>query len=249
MLDALKEQGLHDPSAWSALLRTKTGRAGRGATACTTLSSGERLRLKQLRRGGALGFLWRDRFYGTRRLLANLDTPLAAAERGIPTPAPVALLLAEGPRRCFRGWIAFEEIAAARDLIDRWTTGHAPEQAELELVISLVRQMHAAGLEHRDLNLGNILLRTAPGGSPEALVIDLDRARLHDRPLRFGLRQRALRRIERSYLKWFGGAGAAAGVPVPPWYELYAADDAELRRRLSKGRRIGRALLYLHRRR
>jgi 3-deoxy-D-manno-octulosonic acid kinase len=165
--------------------------------------------------------------------------------RGVATPAPVALLLVDGPGPLCRAWLAVDEIDHATDLAARFASVHPPTRAELGQVMGEVRKMHDVGVEHRDLNLGNLLLRTEPDSEPRAWVLDLDRARLHTGPLRFRLRQRALRRLERSHLKLFGDSHAAA--PRDLFYELYASGDEELGRRLDRGRSIGRLLLRLHR--
>ena len=46
-----------------------------------------------------------------------------------------------------------------------------------------VRRLHEAGIWHRDLSVGNVLLRPGPDGAPEALyLIDLNRSRVGPRP-------------------------------------------------------------------
>jgi hypothetical protein len=102
--------------------------------------------------------------------------------------------------------------------------------------------MHGVGLEHRDLNLGNLILRAGADG-PEASVVDLDGSRLRERPLSFGVRQAALRRIERSCRRTLGAAAAVAAADAI--YAAYAEGDAALAARLSAGRGRGRMLLAL----
>jgi hypothetical protein len=105
--------------------------------------------------------------------------------------------------------------------------------------------MHDAGLEHPDLNLGNLLLRPSPSG-PQAFVVDLDRAHLERRPLSRARRQAALRRLERSHAKLFGVPGPLDG-DGDAWYAGYAGDDAALSAYLSAGRPAGRLRLAVHR--
>jgi len=239
-VQALRDGRFDDPVRWESELDGVEAAAGRGGTARVELASGVGLRVKQMRRGGLAGPLWRDRFAGTGRLLDNLHVPLVAAERGVPTAAPVALLLREGPPGFYRGWVAVEEIRDARDLISRLRSGDGPAPEELASAIELVRRMHEAGIEHRDLNLGNLLVR--PGADrPEAFIIDLDRARVHDGPLPFRLRRRGIRRLERSYVKTTGNRGGEVA-----WHRLYAAGDPELVRRLERGRWVGRVGILLH---
>ena len=184
--------------------------------------------------GGLVGGLWRERFAGTRRLVDNLVVAREAVHRGVKTAAPVALLALRGPRGLYRAWLATEEIRDTRDLARRFAEGPAPRPAELERAVAVVRAMHDAGIEHRDLNLGNLLLRDVPA---EAWVVDLDRARLHAAPLSLRTRLAGLVRLERSYVKQ-GRARAQVEERVRRlWYELYAAGDSALARRLERGRK------------
>jgi len=242
LAEALTGLGLDGPAGWTAASAASASPDGPGRGAAGSLDlGGETLFLKQLRRGGMLARLWRQRHAGRRRLLDNLTVPLAVARRGIATAAPVALLLVQGPPGLYRGWLATRRIAGARDLAQGLASPSPPGSAVLATVLALVRRMHDAGVEHPDLNLGNLLWRSGPAG-PEAFVVDLDRVRLRDAPLSFRRRQRAVRRLERSYLKRFGDRADA-----PDWYGLYAADTPELARRFAHGRPAGRLLLLLHR--
>lgn len=204
--------------------------AGRGETRVVSLW-GRRARVKQLRRGGALARLWRERFVGTARLVANVTVPLAARARGLATPAPLGLMTLAGPPGLFRGWLATEEVEAAIDLHAAVLSERPPARDEWSLVLGTVRTMHDAGIDHVDLNLGNLLLRR-PG--PEVVVIDLDGARLYDGPVGFRARRRALRRLERSYRK-VAGARLEPSVPAA-FYELYASGNPRLAARLMTGR-------------
>lgn len=251
---ALRQAGFDRPARWDGLIRQGSRGAGRGRVARWRAPSGEAWILKQLRRGGLLAPLWRDRFAGCRRPMRNLTLPLEAAAREIPTPQPRALLLAEGPLGFCRAWLALAEVAGV-DLRTRFLSDSPPSPAALAQVMALVRRAHDRGLEHRDLNLGNLLVDD-DGGRKRVYLLDLDRAELHPAPLDFGRRQRALRRLERSYVKTYEGPrGARGSTPAGEratdlrdrLYELYAAGDAELASRLARGRRVGRWLLRWHR--
>ncbi len=200
-------------------------------------------RIKRLCRGGWTASLWRDRFAGQRRLLDNLRVPVEAARRDVPTAAPMALLIEHAIAGLYRAWLAVEELDAT-DLRTRLVAGQPPSPGELRAVLQVVRRMHDRGVEHRDLNLGNLLVRRGP--EPRAFVIDLDRARLHRRPLGFRARLRALRRLERSYVKCCH-PHAASDELCRSIYAEYAAEDAGLARRLERGRQSGRVWVGLHR--
>jgi len=240
-LPGLTRLGFDEPEGWQRSLAGSGRAGGRGTTAVVDLPDGPRLRVKQMKRGGIAGALWKDRYPGTGRLLDNLRLPIVALERGIPTAAPVALLAVEGPAGLYRAWIAFEELEQTASLTERFSSSAPPSTGELEAVAALIRRMHDAGIEHRDLNLGNLLLRDPAGEAGAVFVIDLDRARAHDGPLPDDLRRRALQRLERSHLKLFGAA-----VELPPWRRMYADGDPELALTLEQGRMLERIGLWLH---
>ena len=240
----LKRAGLDQPAGWETRLTHPAAGSGRGATSLLELSCGRVVRLKRLRRGGATARLWRDHFAGEGRPLDNLRVSVEAAGRGVATPRVLALLIVCGVRGLVRAWLAIEELQDTVDLQSCFRSDRPPTPAELAAALGVVHRMHDLGLEHRDLNLGNLLIRR--NGVPQAFVIDLDRARLHAGPLGFRARQRALRRLERSYVKSCG-PGSASGDVRALIYTLYAADDPQLAARLERGRDAGRAWISLHR--
>lgn len=246
-LDLLLRAGWTDSRSLEKELAGGAHPAGRGRTTIVRLDGRAPLVLKQMRRGGWLGSLWRDRYPGRSRLLDNLRVPAEALRRGVPTPAPVALVLVEGPRGLYRAWLAVEEVVGAQNLIERLRAKDSPSAAEIDAVVGAVRRMHDRGVEHRDLNLGNLLVRRAPAGDFQPFVIDLDRARLWDSELPLGARIRSLRRLERSTVKLFGERPPGAFDLRRRWYEAYAADDADLARRLDRARRANRLWIRLHR--
>jgi 3-deoxy-D-manno-octulosonic acid kinase len=242
---ALLAAGLDDPRRWEPYLDAESReRPGRGATARLELADGLPLRLKQMRRGGLAAGLWRGvDFRGTRRLVDNLRVPAEASRRGIATPSPMALLIVPGGQGLNRGWLAVEEVVGAVDLARRIESGPPPTGDELSATMRLVRRMHDSGLEHTDLNLGNLLLRAEAGGSPEPFVIDLDGARLHDGGLSPRRRLMALVRLERSYLRVCGHQAVRGRFGYGPWYELYADGDPVWEKRLRRWSSLARLRL------
>jgi hypothetical protein len=241
--EAVRQAGLGEPCGWEQRLAAGAGSAGRGATARIEVPTGGIARLKRLHRGGRIGAVWRDRFPGTRRVLDNLRLPVEAGRRGLATAAPLALLIDRLRCGLCRAWLAVDEIDAT-DLRTCFAAGRPPTAEEWGVVLRLVRGMHDRGIEHRDLNLGNLLIRR--GGEPAAFVVDLDRGRLRAGPLGFGPRQRALRRLERSYVKCCH-PGPASDDVRRMIYSDYAAGDTDLARRLERGRPAGRAWIGIHR--
>lgn len=234
---AAVDAGLDRVEGWESRLDRAAG--GRGPTGLLRIAApGPVARLKRLRRGGLAGPIWRDRFPGVSRILANLEAPAEARRRGVPTPEPLALFAVPGPPGLWRGWLATEEIDGAVPIASRLGTPLEPEV--VREAMRVVRAMHDAGVEHRDLNLGNLLLRPSSRGEG-VVVLDLDDARLHPGPLGFRLRRRALRRLERSAAKRTGRPRYDA------WYAAYAGGDAGLAAKLAAGRWLDRMGIALHR--
>ncbi len=247
LLDRVLGAGLGDPAGWESLVAVGARSPGRGASGRLVLPGGVRLVVKRMRRGGWAAALWRDRFPGVARLLRNVTVPVEAMRRGVPTAGPAAMLVEEGPPGLHRGWLAVGEIEGAEDLLTRLSGPRPPDAEEMLAVLRALRSMHDRGVEHPDLNLGNLLVRRPPGGAPEGFVVDLDRARLHDRPLSSGMRRAALLRMDRSYLKRFGDAGPLPAPRIPAWGEAYAGGDRGLSGLLAAPNALERALLALHR--
>jgi hypothetical protein len=249
--DALVERvlaaGLHDPSVWESLAGASSVGPGRGGTGRLALPGSVRVVVKRMRRGGWAGPMWRDRFLGRARLLRNLSVPLEAMRRGVSTAAPVAMLIEEGPPGLRRAFLAVEEIEGAEDLLSRLSGPRGLSEGEMRAALRAVKEMHDRGVEHRDLNLGNLLVRSRDGGLPEAFVVDLDRARLHDKALPVRKRRAALLRMERSYLKRFGDEGPLPGLPARAWAAAYAGDDRDLGAILAAPGVLARASLAIHR--
>jgi len=238
--------GLRSRETWERLLLGAAIGSGRGGAARLVLPGGSRVVLKRMRRGGVMAPVWRERFPGTGRLLANLTVPMEAISRGVPTPEPVAMLMMEGPRRMFSAWIALTEITGTEDLLTRLRRPPAPGIEEMRSVLETVRRTHDAGLRHRDLNLGNLLVGDGEEGWT-VHIIDLDRADMAVGPLSYGERLSSLRRLERSYEKHLGREKPLGDDAGLLWYTLYAGSDRQLGRRLQMAGRVGRILLSLHR--
>lgn len=243
---AVAARGLDVWESWDRALAGGSTTSGRGATAVVDGGPGTRWRLKAMRRGGRLAGMWRGRYPSARRLVDTLAASVEARARGVPTAAPIALIVASGAGGLARGAIAFEEIEGSEDLARRLARG-AATRADVLATIDTVRAMHDLGVSHPDLNLANVLLRPRADRPPEVFVIDFDRATFTPGPLPFAARQAALRRLERSCAKLTGAPGPWGPGTEDFWYTAYAGDDVELARRLASGRKAGRLALSVHR--
>ncbi|RMH21844.1 MAG: hypothetical protein D6696_04905 [Acidobacteria bacterium] len=146
----------------------------------------------------------------------------AFAAAGIPTAAPLALIesrRADGPSFFVSRYLA--GALEARYLLraaNAGTFGEAfPEidfEAFLEALGATLRRMHEAGLFHRDLSIGNVLLLPPPAAvaAPEIAIVDLNRSR-RLRSLSAARRTRDLCRLaiftrphQRRFLRAYWGA-------------------------------------------
>lgn len=228
--DAAHALALLDPAALARHLDTGAGARGRAQTAAVALPDGTRLHLRPLRHGGLLGPLWGDRLLGLRRPLRELRVTAALRARGAPVPRP---LLVVGVRRgpFWSAVLGTLHESGTRD--GSALLGASPPPAALAAAIdaaaSAVRRFHDAGGRHPDLHLGNLLLRERGAGS-EALVIDLDRARV-GAPPDARLRMRELMRLYRSVVKR-GHAEQVGARGCARFLRAYCAGDRTLRRAL-----------------
>jgi 3-deoxy-D-manno-octulosonic acid kinase len=234
LLPELVAAGFARPERWVAAGDDRSPGAGRGATARWTTAAGRELVLKQLRRGGAVGRWWRDRHFGTGRLARNLTVPAEARRRGVATPAVVAVLAVPGPPGLWRGWLAVEALDG-EDLLALLRRGIDAGAGDARRALGAVRRAHDAGLEHPDLNLGNLFIDR----DGAAHVLDLDGARLRTGAVGPGRRFRELLRLERSWLRNLGPVGPE-GRTLDTWiHEVYVEGDRALARGLASRRTRG----------
>jgi len=220
---------LLDPAAFEAAFEEPSGE-GRAATALVDLGPGRaRIWLRRLLHGGALGPIFGRSYFGMRRPLAEVEVNARLLAAGAPVPRPA---LAWGQRRigpifsCAVGTY-FEEDT--RDVL-AFLLDVPDEKHILAAAGALgraVRIFHDAGGRHPDLHLKNLLLRERESGY-EAIVIDLDRARIgidatpDERMNQIVRLFRSL--LKRNVLRTVGARGCAR------FLSAYCEDDRRLRR-------------------
>jgi hypothetical protein len=128
----------------------------------------------------------------------------------LPVPDPIAAVVERRFGLAYRGHLLMREIGDSLPVLD--FLGRRPDLDVVPLLAHGLRDLHDAGLWHPDLNLGNVLVVMRSYGASLAYV-DLDRARLHDRPLGIAARRRSLRRLRRSAAK-LDPAGRLLGAPA-----------------------------------
>lgn len=216
---ALCGAGLDRP--WTLRLEgAPDGATGRGPRGVIALEGGPRVLVKQCLRGGWIARWNRAWYASARRFLKELDVGRRAEAAGCPVaPAVGVVLLPAGPG--VRAWSMSLYVEGARDLSVALVRLDDPGEREalLRACLGAVGALHRAGLHHRDLNLGNVLVREAPEDRGwEVRIVDLDRARWLGRPLPPRMARRVIARFDRSWRKVLGEDG---GVPAARRVELY----------------------------
>lgn len=200
--------GLHDPAALLAQASIKAWATG-GRAPHPVIGVGDDVWvIKSYRRGGIVGKFNEDFYFGSMRFLSELRVCTHAIREGVPTVAPIALVLRRHGLGC-RAWLVSPFLAETYTLKDallrpeETLDSEHPEKALSALsrvAGTAVRRMHDVGIDHRDLNLGNLLvLPPAPDSEPEVLILDWDRARLQNHDAAFGYQN--LLRLLRSAFK------------------------------------------------
>lgn len=165
--------------------------------------------VRHYRRGGSVAAVLGDRYLrvGTPRPFLEHAASQALAEVGVPTPRVVGA--AVYPAGLFyRGDLVTEWVPGSRDLADV-LFGDDPGEATTAMRATgrLLRLAHDRGMVHPDLNLKNILI-VQRDHDAEAMVLDLDRARVRRRtggepvPVGGRSRRRMIERFWRSCRKW-----------------------------------------------
>lgn len=160
-----------DPEHWRSAGAATPTSGGRGASWFVG-SGAKRFVLRHYRRGGLLGGILGDRYLalGLERSRAWREFRLTAElhDAGLPVARPVAArVVSHGLFE--RGDLLTVRLDATPLAV---SVGRgAPEAAAWKAAGRCVATLHAAGLDHADLNLHNLLL----DGAGKATLIDLDR--------------------------------------------------------------------------
>ena len=241
----LTRHRLADESVRRALF-TRAPRRGRGNAPSTPLGTSSVV-LRRYRHGGLLGWLTGALYVGPERALSELRVTARAEASGAPVPHVVCLALWPVAGPLWSALIGTLEEREARDLLVVLEASAEPEtRCELAHEVGrALRKLHDAGLEHRDLQLRNIL---AVGPERRIVVVDLDKATLHAAgPVPSSGRADNLGRLFRSIVKsglWGSRVGRRE---LAAFLGGYTKNQRALRRELRTWLPRERLKLALHR--
>lgn len=155
--------------------------------------------VREYRKGGLLRGLRGRAFRGRWRPLDELVLTRRLRSLGLPVAEAVGCVVRRVGSK-WRGWLLLVEHVGSVDLgafVAAGAPGGLRDRRVVRSAGHAVRDLHDAGIEHADLHPKNLLL-TADG---RVVVLDLDRAVAHDRPLGAEARAKNLARLHRSVEK------------------------------------------------
>lgn len=176
---------------------------GRGALGVLRLADGGEALVRRYYHGGALRALTGDRFFTwPPRPFRELALTHEARRRGVPAVEPLAALVESLAGPFYRGCLVTRRLIDARDF---WAVAQLDvfardKAAWLEAAARAMRAMHRCGIDHRDLNLKNILLR-CEADAAQAYIIDFDKSRLYSGEVPRERAEKNLARLHRSIAK------------------------------------------------
>lgn len=192
-----------DPAHWGAAAQPVSG-GGRGAAWFIDAAWGAMV-LRHYLRGGLMARLTRDAFIwrgaDNVRSLAEFRLLRQLHALGLPVPVPLAAAYWRNGRH-YRAAILLERITDVHSFGHRVLVDVA--SAPWRECGALIAHFHAAGLDHADLNVHNLLFNDAGKG----WMIDFDKSRI--RGVGGAWRQANLARLRRSLDKLAGGRPEAA---------------------------------------
>jgi len=252
VLDTAEANGLvrlrlADPEIRRALF-ARAPRRGRGHTPTIPVRPDLAMVLRRYRHGGLLAGLTRSLFIGPGRALDELRVTARAEASGAPVPRVLCLILWPVIGPFWSAVIGTREERHADDLLTRFQSepGERERQRLAAATGTAVGRLHRAGVEHRDLQLRNLVVS---GGDPGRIVVlDLDRAVFHlGGRMPVAKRAHNLGRLARSAVKaglWGNEIGRRE---VAAFVHGYTAHDRELRAELRDRILRERAKLAVHR--
>jgi hypothetical protein len=139
-----------------------------------------RVAVRHAMRGGLLGRILHDRFLPPTRVTRELAAAFRLRLSGVPTPEVLAVVTYPAGGFFRRADVVTRFIDGGADLSAVFGDARNDEQRRpiLDAVAQLLTRLAAAGAQHPDLNLKNVLI-TADESGYVAHVLDVDRVHFH----------------------------------------------------------------------
>jgi 3-deoxy-D-manno-octulosonic acid kinase len=239
---------LADPDARKRLF-ARAPKRGRGAVPSVALRRDAHVVLRRYQHGGLFGGVTGSLYLGPSRALDELHVTARAEAQGAPVPHVLCLALWPAAGPLWSALIGTREERNARDLLEALlgASDATARRSLLREVGAAVRKLHDAGVDHRDLQLHNVLV-VEETGRRRIVVVDLDRAVYHARgALSARLRARNLGRLTRSAVKAGLFRGPIGRRELAAFVGAYTAGDRKLRAALRGWIRGEQWKLALHR--
>ena len=190
---------LHELGTANSTDDTNPGAGNRRGGFRVALPGIPELFVRRSRRGGAMRLFLDDLYFGFRpRPVAELWVAAEAARRGVPLAEPMGAAVRWITPGLYRGFF-ITRAATGMTLWEFLRTDDDPSVRAyvLERAREAIETMLQAGLHHPDLNLENLFV-TPHRESFAVIILDLDKARIHDRPVSAIARRRIAARLVRS---------------------------------------------------
>nr|WP_139281607.1 3-deoxy-D-manno-octulosonic acid kinase [Vibrio aerogenes] len=183
------------PEYWQAQQQVIGSAQGRGTTWFIQLDNIQAA-LRHYRRGGLFGKLVKDHYWFSgwekSRSVAEFHLLHHLKDAGVNVPRPIAARVTK-KRVCYQADLLSERVENAQDLVA--ILKQRPLESELYQKIGReIAKMHAAGVNHTDLNIHNILI----DGQKRVWIIDFDKCFVDTGK---GWQQENLSRLKRSFEK------------------------------------------------
>lgn len=140
----------------------------------------EQVAVRHAMRGGWLAQLMSDRFFPPTRVTRELAASVRLRLAGVPTPEVLAVITYPAGRVLRRADVVTRFVGGGADLAAVFNDARNDSQRRpiLDAVARLLTRLAAAGAQHPDLNLKNVLVTTTDDGYV-AHLLDVDRVHFH----------------------------------------------------------------------
>ena len=229
LLPDLVPQDLAEQSPHSSILTPHSSliiSGGRGPIYRLELETQGTLIVRPYHRGGFVRHFARNLYWDyPPRPCVELSCTEEARRRGVPTVEVVGARVEQTIAGLYRGWLMTREATGFHDLWSWLQTEKSTyvRQQTLSAVAQVIAHMHHVGVAHADLNPTNILVCT-DNESPQALLLDFDRARIFSGLVPPHLQEASLRRFRRFFGKHDTREERLTDAEFAYFYQRYHAD-------------------------